>query len=184
MSFKIGKIEPLQHFKFYFSYLKWKMFIGLLLSIFVGVLDGVGLAFFLPLISMTDINAENESKSGEMDFFKEWLESLNIPPTLEVMLLIILIVFIVKGIIKWIEGMYMVNTQRDFVVQIKKQCTGLFKDFKYLAFTKADSGRIQNTFTGGVAKVASGYRTYFTAMQNGDMVLVYVAMASIANSQN
>lgn len=43
-----------QYFSYFYSHLKFRVFISLTLSLFVGVLDGFGLAMFLPLLQMAD----------------------------------------------------------------------------------------------------------------------------------
>lgn len=54
---------------FFYSYLKNKIFISLLISIFVGFTDGIGIALFLPLIKM--------SNSSNQDIDESQLEDLS-----------------------------------------------------------------------------------------------------------
>lgn len=186
MNFKIEKIEPLKHFKYYYGYLKYRIFVGLVLSIFVGLLDGVGLVFFFPLLGMAGGNGaerQGEDAMGNFDFFTTFFEGMNIEMSFDSILLIILVIFIFKGGVKWIQGIYMVNVQRDLVVKIRKESINLFKDFKYSAYTRSDSGRIQNTLTGGISAVIKSYNAYFSTLQQILTGLVYIALAFVANMQ-
>ncbi len=57
----------------------------------------------------------------------------------------------------------------------------LLAGYDYAAFTRADSGRIQNSFSSEVGLVTSSYRSYFLMLQYIIMLLVYVGLASLAN---
>ncbi len=50
-------------------------------------------------------------------------------------------------------------------------------DLSYKYFVTADAGRIQNTMSGEVDRVARAFLTYFTAFQAGVMVMVYMFFA-------
>lgn len=173
-----------KYFTFFYSYLRNKILWVLVLSILVGLLDGIGLVFFLPMLSISGGGEANESKSdsfGNYDFFSNWFTQVGLELTLGHMILIVLFVFILKNLVRYLEAMYSMITLRHFVVKIRKEYIQLFRDFKYSAYCRSDSGRIQNIFTGGVRAVAGSYKTYLSTIQNGIMVLVYVVMASIAN---
>lgn len=173
-----------KYFVYFYSYLGSRILIALILSIIVGLLDGFGLVFFLPLLGITE-GAENAGANGNFfggfDFLNDGLNSLGVKLTLGSILFIIFFIFLLKNIIRFIEGVYSTNNQRDFVVKIRKECNKLFRDYKYSAYTKADSGRIQSTLTVGISSVVSGYRSYFMTLQSVLLVLVYLLMAYFAN---
>jgi ABC-type multidrug transport system fused ATPase/permease subunit len=173
-----------KYFTFFYSYLRNKILFVLILSIFVGLLDGIGLVFFLPMLSISGggVGSTSHSESfGNYDFFNSWFTQLGIELTFGHVILIVLFVFILKNLVRYLEARYSMITLRHFVVKIRKEYIQLFRDFKYSAYCRSDSGRIQNIFTGGVRAVAGSYKTYLSTIQNGIMVLVYVVMASIAN---
>lgn len=173
-----------KYFVYFYSYLRIRIFIALILSIIVGLLDSIGLVFFIPLLGVTGNsgdNVTNESFFGSFHFLNDLLNNLGVKMSLGGILLVIFFIFLLKNIIRFIEGVYSTNNQRDFVVKVRKEYNKLFRDYKYSAYTTADSGMIQSTFTVGVSSVVSGYRSYFITLQNAILVLVYLVMAYVAN---
>jgi ABC-type multidrug transport system fused ATPase/permease subunit len=55
--------------------------------------------------------------------------------------------------------------------------------FDYARFVRADAGRIQNTLSGEVGRVAMAYQSYITMAQDAVLILVYVVLAFLANYQ-
>jgi ABC-type multidrug transport system fused ATPase/permease subunit len=172
-----------QHFAYFHSYLGYRIFVSFGLSISVAVLDGFGLAMFLPLLEMMGDGAQSSESLGNLDFLLDGFDALNIPLTLTSLLLVILLFFILKGIAKFIEGYYKVILQRFFIQKIRFSQIELLTGYKYKSFVMADSGKIQNTVSGEVNKVLSAYNGYFYAMQGGIMVVVYTGMAFTVNPQ-
>jgi ABC-type multidrug transport system fused ATPase/permease subunit len=173
-----------KHFVYFYSYLRNRIFIALILSIIVGLLDSVGLVFFLPLLGITESSGSvgsSENFFGGFHFLNNWLDTLGVKMSLGSILLVIFFIFLLKNIIRFIEGVYSTNNQRNFVVKIRKEYNRLFRDYKYSAYTTSDSGMIQSTFTVGVSNVVSGYKSYFMTLQSAILVLVYLVMAYLAN---
>jgi len=59
----------------------------------------------------------------------------------------------------------------------------LLGTYKFSEFVKSDLGKIQNTFSGEVARVNIAYASYFKTIEYGVLVLVYVSFAFAANIQ-
>ena len=151
----------------------------------VGLMDGMGLAMFLPLLQMVDGShtEADTAKMGNLSFITHVFSYLGISLTLVVVLLIILFFFTVKGLLKFAEGYTRVVLEQMFVKKIRLQNIKGLSEFSYNVFVNSDSGRIQNTFSGEVEKVNQAYRYYFTSLQYGVSVLVYVSLAFFANPQ-
>jgi ABC-type multidrug transport system fused ATPase/permease subunit len=172
-------------FTYFYGFLGYRIFISIGLSLLVGILDGFGLAMFLPLLQMVDGSSGSAPAEtmGNLSFLVDALSGLNIPITLKNVLLIILVFFVLKGITKWAEGYYRVLLEQKFIRQIRFANIRLLTGFEYKAFVKTDSGRIQNTFSGEVDKVLQAYKTYFMAFQYMVLVFVYICLAFMANPQ-
>lgn len=173
-------------FLYFYSYLGYKIFISIGLSIFVGILDGFGLAMFLPLLQVVgDKNGTgvDPERMGKLKFLITSLSDLGLSINLTSILLVMLGFFVLKGLAKFIESYYKLNLQLTFIKKLRFTNINLLSDFKYSSFVKSDSGRIQNTFSGEVEKVIQAYRAYFTSFQYGVLVAVYIVMAFIVNPQ-
>lgn len=177
--------EQLKDFHYFYHYLRYRIFISIGMSLVVGVLDGFGLAMFLPLLQMVDNSgAQVQSEQmGNLSFLIDGLELLGFSLTLQTVLLVILVFFVLKGLMKFAEGYYKVILQQLFIRSIRFSNITLLSGFKYKDFVGSDSGRIQNTFSGEVDRVLQAYRSYFTSFQYGILVVVYIFLAFMVNPQ-
>jgi ABC-type multidrug transport system fused ATPase/permease subunit len=173
-----------KHLAYFYAHLRYRMIVGLILSIVVGLLDGFGLAMFLPLLEMVDGSGTATSDNmGNLSFVADFLKYFGLELTLNVVLLFILFLFILKGIAKYVEGHYNLYIQQEFIVLIIKKCVDSMSNYKYNAFVQADSGKIQNTMSAEVGRVLNAYRGYFGTIQYAIFVLVYVFLAFLSNPQ-
>lgn len=174
-----------QYFFYFFSYLRYRIFVSLVLSLLVGVMDGFGLAMFIPLLQMVDAGntPPNSENMGNMSFLVKAFSYLGINLTLGVVLMVIFFFFTLKGALKFMEGYFRVVNEQLFMRTIRSRNINGLANFSYNVFVNSDNGRIQNTFSGEVEKVKQSYRYYFTSFQYGIFVLVYVFMAFFANPQ-
>jgi len=171
------------YFFYFYRYLKYRMLITFLLSVGVGVLDGFGLAMFIPLLQMLDPETSNESDEdlGKLDFIPDMMNNLGISFNLENVLILILAFFILKGFIKFIQGYYAVIFQQFFIRTIRITNIDLMNTFSFAEFVKSDTGRIQNTFSGEVEKVNQAYKTYIAVLQYSSLVFVYMLLAFLSD---
>jgi subfamily B ATP-binding cassette protein MsbA len=150
----------------------------------VGLLDGFGLAMFLPLLEMVDGKAEASSEAmGNLAFLVDGLKSLSLTMNLKTVLLVMLVFFSLKGLVKFIETYYRVIVQQYFIKKLRLENIEYLTHYNYKAFVTADSGRIQNTLSGETERVANAFRFYFMSMQMAGMLIVYVFLAVLANPQ-
>ena len=177
--------QNFEHFAYFYSHLGSRILLSLVVSLSVGLLDGFGLAMFLPLLQMADgQQTEVDSEQlGNLSFLVEGMQSIGLELNLNTVLLIILFFFSFKGIMKFLEGYLQAIYQQYFIKNIRLRNVEYLSNFSYNQFVNADSGRIQNTFGGEVERVNQAYKSYFMAVQYAVLVFVYIVLAFMANPQ-
>jgi hypothetical protein len=111
-----------QHFTFFYGHLRHRMFIALALSLMVGLMDGFGLAMFIPLLSFVAGDGSSSSDSlGGMQFLVEFFQNLGITLNLKNVLFIILFFFSLKGVFTFIMSYYKVIVQQFFIKKLRFQ---------------------------------------------------------------
>src|SRR5690606_10731617 len=99
-----------------------KIFIPLGLSFSVELMDGLGLAMFIPLLHMvgggTEFQAQ-ENDIGNLQYFLEGFNAIGLPLTLSSILLLILFFFGMKGIFRFIEAYFGVILITSFIKKIR-----------------------------------------------------------------
>ena len=184
---KLRLKKVFKSFNFFREYLGNQIYYSLIGSLLMAILDGAGLAMFLPLLalasgdSMDSTEAEPGDMDVDMDVVVDAITWIGLPLTVTSVLLLMLTFFMLKGVAKYGTGYYKVILLRRFANKIRMQNMRLLAGYEYQKFTKANSGRIQNTFSGEVGQLTSAYRNYFTMLQASIMTSVYIGMACMSN---
>lgn len=169
-------------FSFFYTYLGNKVFLMLLLSILITILDALGLSMFLPLLQV--LNQEggvDSSTMGRLGFLVEGIQNMGINLNLTKIILVMLSFFIIKGIVKYFTSIYNIILQQTFIRKIRFKLLMGLNQISFKQFMLTDSGRIQNTLSGEVDRVSSAFSTYFGTLKNGLMALVYIGFAFLIN---
>lgn len=153
-------------------------------SIIIGILDGFGLTMFLPLLQMVNSSSNVEAESlGKLKFLIDFITDSGMPLSLLSILIFMSIFFLAKGLLQYVAGIYKVNIQEWFIQRIRFQNVRGLNSISYKYFVKSDIGRIQNTITGEVDRVAIAYVNYFAGIEYGILVAVYMAFAFSIDAQ-
>ena len=173
-----------ESFVYFYSFLRYRIFVIIAFSIFIGILDGFGLTMFLPLLQMVSDSSEVDPNSmGKLSFLVDFFSNVGIPLTLMSILCLMLLFFFSKGIMQYFSGVYNVNVREWFIKKLRIQNIKGLNKLAYKYFVMSDVGRIQNTLTGEVDRVAASYFNYFKAFEYGILVVVYMGFAFTINAE-
>jgi ABC-type multidrug transport system fused ATPase/permease subunit len=171
------------YFKFFFKILGFKMVFAIFLNVLIGLLDGIGITMLFPLLQSLEVGNNAKESMGQFRHIISFIENLGIPLTANVILLIFLSLFMMKGIVKYFSTMYQVKIQLFFFKRIQFDFIRDFRKMSYNGYLQLDAGVIQNTLTGEVWRVTEAMRS-FTKWSNAlFMLLTYVFLAYLANPQ-
>ncbi|MDY3521222.1 ABC transporter ATP-binding protein [Riemerella anatipestifer] len=171
----------------FFSYFKkiigWHIYGYILLNFLVGLFDGLGLAMFVPLLSIATGNTANNESLGQLEFLVTGIKQLGIELNLATALGLMISLFVLKGIVFYIRTIYFTKIRLVAMRKIRWNLLSGFKDLSYEGFTKLDAGRVQNNMIGEVDKLVNAMVTYFVSIQHVVMLLTYVVLAFLSNWQ-
>lgn len=169
---------------FFYTRLGYRVPLSFSFNIAVGLLDGLGLTMFLPLLQMVDNSSQvDSSQLGYLRFIIDIFQHNNIELTLGITLSLMAIFFILKGIAQYLNGMYRVRVQQYFVKRLRDSLITGITALDFRKFIQTDAGRIQNSLTGEVDRVSRAYQTYFHAFQFAVLVAVYIIFAFLVNAE-
>lgn len=173
------------NFAYFYSQLRHRIFIMLILSILIGLLDGFGLAMFLPMLEMVsdEGGAANAEKMGNLSFIIDLIHSFGYSITLGVVLATIFIFFSIKGLFVLLSSYLNVVYQQYFIRRIRERNIYALAEYQYMHFVNSDAGKIQNTMSGEVSRVSNAYRFYLQMMQHSIMILTYAFLAFLSNAE-
>lgn len=169
--------------RYFYTQLGKRLFVAFSLSFGVALMDGLGLAMFIPLLQTVDGGESNVEVLGNLSFLAKGLVYLGVPLNLIGVLGVILVFFVIKGVFKFLEGYYKTQLQYSFIKKLRFDLIDSLAGYEYGSFVKSDSGKVQNTISGEVNRVIMAYRSYFLTAQAGIMVIVYLGLAFSVNAQ-
>ncbi len=165
-------------FVYFYQQLKYRFFLIVLMSLFVGVLDGFGLAMFMPLLEIVN-NPEGADGGtlGNMGFIVKSIEFFGFTINLISVLLLLVIFFILKGLAKFFAFIYITLVRKYFFTKMRVGIIQTFNTIQYKYYVTSDVGRIQNTMTGEVERVNFAFQSYSGALEQAALVIVYMFFA-------
>lgn len=170
--------KQFRYFSFFYHYLGIRIFFSLLVSVFVGFLDGIGLALFIPLLNLIANSDSGQAQSAQLDFISQFvIEKLQVTPNLINIFLLILLFFSLKGIAKFLESYLRVVYQQYFMRKLRFSNIDELNNLDFKAFLKSDTGRMHNIFSGEMNRLNMGYVFYFRSVQYTVLVVVYILMS-------
>ncbi|MDP2161071.1 MAG: ABC transporter ATP-binding protein [Flavobacterium sp.] len=173
-----------ESFRYFYGYLGYRVFLFTFFSLCVGILDGLGLTMFLPLLQLVASDATSTTSNlGNLSFVVTALESIGLSLTLTTVLLVMTFFFIMKGLVIFFQNRYGVRVLQYFITTIRKNNINRLNRVNFKYFIKSDIGQIQNTLTGETERIAMAYSSYFQAFQQAIMVLVYLGFAFFVDAK-
>ena len=177
-----NKTSALGYFKYFKSFIGNRIYVYILLNFLIGLFDGLGLAMFIPLISIATGNIDDNNASlGKLKFVVDAIKSVGLELNLITALSIMILMFIIKGMFYYIKLNYLNKTQLIALTQIRFSLVNHLRNLSYEGFTKMDAGKVQNNMVGETGKLMSAMGSYFTTIQNIVLLLTYVLMAFASN---
>lgn len=172
------------YFQFYYSVVGKRLLFSILLSITVTVLDGVGLSMFMPLMqSVSGEPSATKNSMGRLHYVTDAITKMGFPLTLNTVLVVLVLLFSIKGLCKYLEQNYQAGVIQFFMKRIRYKLVNGLENISYKGFVKLDAGRIQNIFIAEVQRMSQAVKFYLTYSQSLFMLSTYVILALLANYQ-
>lgn len=169
---------------YFYQQLRYRIFLLLALSIGIGILDGFGLAMFLPLLTMVSGSESQAAESiKQLQFIVDAMKSIGFSLTLVNVLLLMIILFTLKGVAKYISFAYRTIIQQYFIRRMRVQLLNALNQIRYKYFVTSDAGRIQNSMSVEVERVSQSFQHYSTTIENVILMGVYVVFAFYIDSR-
>ncbi len=172
-------IENFSNFTFFYSILRYRLFVVFALAILGGFLDSIGLTMFLPLLQMADGGTSTDM--GNLSFITNGLSAIGIQLTLLKALVILVFVFLLKGIVMYYSGIYRLLTQQILTKKIRMNIINEFPYYPYSEYIKTDLGQIQNIFIGEMNRLLNTYTNYTAMIQGAIMIVIYMVFTFIVD---
>ena len=164
-------------FVFYYREIGSSLFLCVIINIVVGVLDGFGLMMFIPLLE----TISNPSDVSSTNPISKAVESLGLNLTLANALIFLVVLFSIKGLIKYFSDVFQVKIYQLFISTLRIKLIQRFNKISFKFYSSADVGKIQNSFTGEIGNVITSCSSFLKVIEASVLVLTYVSLAFFTN---
>jgi subfamily B ATP-binding cassette protein MsbA len=178
MNLKSKLKENFRGFFFFFGILRYRVFFALVVSIFIGLMDALGLTMFLPLLQLVSGEGEIKPESlGNLQIVIKGITNLGFTLNLGTTLFFLSVFFFLKGILTFYGHKYQVIIRQLFLRKLRISLLNNLNGIRFEEYIKWDQGRIQNGFTTETERITGAFTNYFRAMNFVVNVIVYGVFA-------
>ncbi len=177
--------EFLDFFAYFYKYVGYRIYILIILGLIMGVLDGFGIAMFIPLIELAGDQSASEASEymGKLSFLVEFIDSTGLQLTINSVLSVMVVFFVLKGLISYFKSLKSVKYIQLFTRKIREEIINGLSSFSYKFLVASDSGRIQNTLSGEAHAVVRAFNIYLKLLHAIALLVVYLILAFLAHFQ-
>lgn len=171
-------------FLYFYKYLGYRVLILLSLGVSVAVLDGFGLALFIPMLQLVKDGSFIPAEGlGKLNFLLTFFSKTGLQYNLQNVMLLIIILFMAKGMINFLHQLYIVKLQVLLLKKLRLDAVEGLGKFKYTHFVHANPGRIQSTLSEDIHLIADSFHGYFLCMSTALMISAYLIISLAINFQ-
>src|SRR5688572_75530 len=174
----------LGYFHFFYGVVGNKLLVSIALSMTVSILDGVGLTMLMPLLqSVADKESSSMESMGYLHYITDLITRLGYSLSLDTVLVVLAIIFILKGFVKFLELSYQAKVIQFFMKKVRHELVLGLQKISFRGFTQLDAGNIQNSLIAESQRMSQAVRHYLAYTQALFMVTIYIVFATAANYQ-
>ena len=171
------------YFQYFKNLLGYHIYIFLILNLLIGLLDGIGLTMFIPLLSIATNSETSNESLGQLQIIIDFFKYIGIEINITNMLLLMVGMFVFKGITNYLKSLYMTKVNLVIAKKIRFNLIDYLNHLSYEGFTKMSIGRIQNHIIGESGKLLGAMNGFLNLVQITIMLLIYVGLAAVSNWQ-
>lgn len=172
--------EKFRTLYFFYQYIGRKLYTVFLLSSIMVLLDSLGLTLFIPLLQVADGNSttiSGDSNGKIEEIIRILFAYLGLSVNVVNMLLLIIIIFILKGVFTYASSKYNAISQQTVLLKMRTRMANSIKTLSYKEFVMSDIGRLQNTILAEMWQVVHASMQYLDTIKNIVFVCIYLGFA-------
>jgi ABC-type multidrug transport system fused ATPase/permease subunit len=163
----------LDHIRFFAGFTGWQLVLLIAFTIATGVLDTVGLTMFLPLLEIGMSGAVGDSKVTRS--VAEVFAFLGLPLSFEPVLLLVVVIFGLKGVMGFGFRTAMAAIQLDVQEGMRLHLVERTKDTAYQHWIGQKPGLINNILVREIDMANKNLKACVTLIETGIMVSIFIA---------
>ena len=151
------------YFLFFKKYVGVHLYLYILVVLFLGLLEIIGISLLAPLLSQIN---ETESQDKLTLIFNKFFISIGFSPTFNLVLFFILTISFLKMIATFFGDLYGYKIFAKFTTALRGSTTNLFYLAKYNYYLNQKFGKLVNTFTNEISKTNNSLKKFITFLSD------------------
>ena len=179
MKTKIPIISALLfYFKIFYSHIHYKIFILILLIFLAGIFESIGISIVIPLLSF---ESEGPADNRYSQLIFGLLNSVGVGVSLSSILLLLVMLFSLKGIFKFLQlviaSYITTNFLKDMRINFCRKCS----EVRYDYFIEKSMGYFNDIISKETENAIGGLNQYIKILVSIAQVAIYVSFAFLIN---
>lgn len=163
------------YFIFFRHYTGNRVYLLALLSVLAGLSEGVGITLVIPLFTQIDFIAVKSPPNFEI--LEQVFQFLQIPLTFVSLATVMLVLFLVKGSLKFTESSLGFFLQSQLTQAVRDQLAGAYARMDYQYYTASPSGYFANLVTLEVERARQAFLKFIQAVSYIVIACPYLTLA-------
>lgn len=180
---KNNSINTLEFVNYFRSLLGVHFYFFLLVNFLVGLLDGIGLTMFIPLLGEATKTSTENYALGKLKVVPQFFEWIGIDLDLSIVLLIMIVIFSLKGLASYFRDRYFNYLTLKSILKIRYDLADQLEQLSYEGYTNINPGKIQFSLINETLRIVRAMKQFIYALQNLVILLTFFGLAFLTNWQ-
>jgi len=156
--------DILRYIRIYRRYIGQKrVYLVFMLTVLMAFTQGLGFTMLLPLLRVAQSTTNPEELSGAEQLLYDGLAWMGISESLVGVLLIIVVIFLIKGGLQFAQASYTGYLQAELLKQLKRQFFGAYNGMTYQYYTSQNTGHFINVINAQVRRFFRSFKNCLKA---------------------
>ncbi|MFW5886844.1 MAG: ABC transporter ATP-binding protein [Bacteroidota bacterium] len=162
-------------YKIFYEFTGRRLWIFIGLTMLVAFSEVVGITMLLPLLESMQVKGEAGSKIAIM--LKDFLEFMHIPQTVNAILAVMVVIFLLKGVLKIVEGWVKGSLIADLLRKLKKKLFYYYSFLRFDYYASKNTGHFINVINPQIQRFLMGFESMAMVTTSVVTSLVYLLIA-------
>ncbi|KPL12121.1 ABC transporter ATP-binding protein [candidate division BRC1 bacterium SM23_51] len=154
-----------------------KVALALVLMVFLGLTEGIGLVMLIPLLQMVGLEMGEGSLGRIAEFLRSIFVAVGVPPTLISVLCVYVIIISVHGLLFRWQSTASLGLQYEFVVYLRQRLYRAIVNSNWLFFTRSRASDFAHALTTEMERVGAATHFLLRLIATALVTIVYVLFA-------
>ncbi len=154
-----------------------------IINFIVGLLDGIGLTMFVPLLGEATKTSTENYALGKLKIIPDLFELIGFHLDLSMVLLVMVVLFTLKAIASFYRDKYFNYLTLQSILKIRFDLSDQLEKLTYEGYTSTNPGKIQFALVSETQRIVRAMKQFMLTLQNFVILITFFILAFLTNWQ-